>query len=786
MTVASETNRTALTSSGSLGPYSVGYIVISDADLAVYVAGTLKTLTTHYTVANAGTTSNATITFTAGNAPTSGDQIVMVRNVSLLQSYNPANGDAFDSEVLEGTIDRVYHAMQELGDKTDGTIKFSVGLSGSTGYNSDIATAGTITANKAARSNKGLMFDANGDITVTDDNPNEQVTLAEAQVALATTQATNAAGSGTTASEWATKDDGYVSGTGNSSKAWAIGGTYVTDTANRGASKEWAIEDSGTVDGTGHSSKEYAQGTQSGTGGSAKNWAQQTGADVTGGSTGDKSAKSWASETGANAPADGSSKEWATSTTEVAGGLKGAKGYAEDAAASYDSFDDRYLGTKSADPTLDNDGNALLTGALYYNTSASNMRVYSGSAWGVLDTLPQNLGATDTPTFATPTASGHAAIKSYVDANAGDSLPSQTGQSGKFLKTDGSSTSWDTASTLPAIASGDAGKQLTVNTAEDGTYWGGATPVTFTATLDTSATVTPFSFTDSSSVAWTVWEFTGNGTFSPSGPCTVDFMVVAGGGSGGDSSHWGAGGGAGELVWKTSQSFVEADYDVTVGDATTASSLTSQDGNDSSLSGTGISITAEGGGHGGDAGVGSAGGSGGGSSCSSNVGGTGNAEDDGDSTTFGFDGGAGHANCHFSGGGGGGAGGAGEDAGSGGSNTYGMGGNGGEGKDMSSYFGTTVGHDGWFAGGGGGFGYYHLDARRGYGNGGSTGKGGGGEGTESTNDDTTTIRSLGTDGMANTGGGGGGYAHNNYEGASSAYTKRGGSGVVILRVRKDS
>lgn len=51
------------------------------------------------------------------------------------------------------------------------------------------------------------------------------------------------------------------------------------------------------------------------------------------------------------------------------------------AAASYDSFDDRYLGAKTSDPTLDNDGNAILTGALYFNSVAAEMRVYSGSAW---------------------------------------------------------------------------------------------------------------------------------------------------------------------------------------------------------------------------------------------------------------------------------------------------------------------------------------------------------------------------------------------------------------------
>jgi hypothetical protein len=47
----------------------------------------------------------------------------------------------------------------------------------------------------------------------------------------------------------------------------------------------------------------------------------------------------------------------------------------------YDSFDDRYLGAKSSNPSVDNDGNALITGALYFNTTAGEMRVYSGSAW---------------------------------------------------------------------------------------------------------------------------------------------------------------------------------------------------------------------------------------------------------------------------------------------------------------------------------------------------------------------------------------------------------------------
>lgn len=49
--------------------------------------------------------------------------------------------------------------------------------------------------------------------------------------------------------------------------------------------------------------------------------------------------------------------------------------------AAYDNFDDRYLGAKASNPTLDNDGNALLAGSLYYNTTVPEMRLYTGSAW---------------------------------------------------------------------------------------------------------------------------------------------------------------------------------------------------------------------------------------------------------------------------------------------------------------------------------------------------------------------------------------------------------------------
>jgi len=68
-------------------------------------------------------------------------------------------------------------------------------------------------------------------------------------------------------------------------------------------------------------------------------------------------------------------------TAAAAASATAAAASAASAASLYDQFDDRYLGSKSSDPTVDNDGNALVTGALYYNTAAEQIKVYTGSVW---------------------------------------------------------------------------------------------------------------------------------------------------------------------------------------------------------------------------------------------------------------------------------------------------------------------------------------------------------------------------------------------------------------------
>ena len=96
------------------------------------------------------------------------------------------------------------------------------------------------------------------------------------------------------------------------------------------------------------------------------------------------------------------------------GGTAQAAAEAAQAAAelALDTFDDIFLGAKASDPTLDNDGNALATGAIYYNTAQNRLKVWSGSAWGnAVDPLGSD------SRIPSPTASGFGQLIVQNDAD---------------------------------------------------------------------------------------------------------------------------------------------------------------------------------------------------------------------------------------------------------------------------------------------------------------------------------------------------------------------------------
>ena len=81
------------------------------------------------------------------------------------------------------------------------------------------------------------------------------------------------------------------------------------------------------------------------------------------------------------AEAQGYATAATTKAGEAAASAIAASAAASNAEIAFDSFDDKYLGSKASDPLTDNDGNALLVGALYWNTTVGAVRVWNGSAW---------------------------------------------------------------------------------------------------------------------------------------------------------------------------------------------------------------------------------------------------------------------------------------------------------------------------------------------------------------------------------------------------------------------
>jgi hypothetical protein len=208
------------------------------------------------------------------------------------------------------------------------------------------ATSATNSATSATNSASSAASSAS--------NASTSATNAASSANAASTSATNAASSASSASTFANNASNSAISSAGSASASASSATNANNSAVAAATSETNAATSATNAANSSSSASTFASNASTSATNAANSASN-------------------SQTSANNSAG--------SATSAANSATSATASAASAAASFDSFDDRYLGAKATDPTVDNDGNALLTGAMYFNSSTNIMKVYTGSAW---------------------------------------------------------------------------------------------------------------------------------------------------------------------------------------------------------------------------------------------------------------------------------------------------------------------------------------------------------------------------------------------------------------------
>ena len=244
------------------------------------------------------------------------------------------------------------------------------------------ATAAATSASSAATSASSAATSASSALT----SQTAAATSATSAAASATAAATSATSSAASASTAATS-----AGTATTqAAAAATSATSATASATAAATSATSAAASATAAASSASTAATSAGQAATSATSAATSATSAAASATVAATSATSAAASAT-TASNSAATAttqatnaatSASSAATSATAAATSATSAAASATSAAASYDSFDDRYLGAKATPPTLDNDGNALLTGALYWNTAVNKMYVWSGTAWG--------------------------------------------------------------------------------------------------------------------------------------------------------------------------------------------------------------------------------------------------------------------------------------------------------------------------------------------------------------------------------------------------------------------
>jgi len=381
MTISTTIIKVSYSGNGTQTVFPYTFKINAEADIQVIIRAsngteTVKTLTTDYSVSGVGSASGGNVTMVT--APSATETIVIRRETTQTQTVDLVENDPFTAETVEGAFDKSVAIAQELQEEVDRSIKLS---------RTNTMTSTEFTVDAATRANKILAFDANGEIAVTQE--------------LGTYKGNWAASTSYSARDIVkdtTTNNIFIANTAHTSSG-SLPLTTNTDSA------KWDL----LVDAASATASASAAAT------SATNSANSATASANSASAA-ASSESNAATSESNAATSASNAS--TSATNASNSATAAANSASAAEAYADNFDDAYLGAKASNPSVDNDGDPLDDGALYFDTTNNVMKVY-------------DLGTTTwyqlTPTVANQTniniVSG---ISSEVQIVAGDSTDIQT------------------------------------------------------------------------------------------------------------------------------------------------------------------------------------------------------------------------------------------------------------------------------------------------------------------------------------------------------------------------